>query len=74
MIAAGSWYTSATTLSVALIVLAALTLAVTVYLWRVGPPRKRIIYAMPSTSLLALHPEDMEGYSDRPVEVQADDC
>jgi hypothetical protein len=55
MLADGPWYTSAvTTLTVALVVLAVLTLAVTVYLWRVGPPRKRIVYSMPvATSLLS---------------------
>ena len=55
----GPWYTDAVTvLTLALVVLAILTIVVTVYLWRLGPPRKKIIYRMPpAISLLAPHSE-----------------
>jgi len=65
MIADGPWYTSAVTvLTLALVVLAALTIVITFYLWRIGPPRRQVIYSLPTaTSLLTRHSEYM-GLSD----------
>lgn len=53
MIASGHWYTSGTFWAAAAVIVTVIFGVATIVLWKLGPPRRVVVYSVEDTSLLA---------------------